>query len=68
MNLHDGRPEMGSHAWLLRAKLCKVVYIMKTLKETKSPNMKRTFIFQIFSHVRGMVLYYGLGIMKVTTF
>jgi hypothetical protein len=30
----------GAHVWLLRTKLCKVVYVVKTLKEIMSPYKK----------------------------
>jgi hypothetical protein len=39
----------GAHARSLRAKLCKVIYIVKTLKETMSPYMIRNII-RIFTH------------------
>jgi hypothetical protein len=35
----------GAHALLLRSKLCKVVYVMKTLKETISPYVIRNIYF-----------------------
>jgi hypothetical protein len=39
-----------AHARFFKAKLCKAVYMVKTLKETMSPYMI-TNIFQILSHV-----------------
>jgi hypothetical protein len=55
-----------AHAPSLSADLCKVVYMMETLKEKISHYV--IFIIQISSHVWGMKLCYGVKIMKVPTF
>jgi hypothetical protein len=60
----------GAHVRSLRAKLCKVVYMIKTLKETMSPYMMRNIYYLNFHFCLryGIILYYGVGILKVITF
>jgi hypothetical protein len=50
-----------AHARFLKAKLCKVVYMVKTLKETMSPYMIRNIYFSNFeSCLRyGIILWSG---------
>jgi hypothetical protein len=40
--------KLGVHDQLLRAKLCKVVYIIKNLKETMGPYMVRNVYYSNF--------------------
>jgi len=48
-----------SHIHLLAGKLCKVAFIIKSLKEVLSPNLIRTFTLQNFTHFSGLVCYFG---------
>jgi hypothetical protein len=55
----------GTLVRFVRAKLCKIVYMIKTLNETLSPYMIRNIYFQILSPVSDMVLHYEEGITNV---
>jgi hypothetical protein len=48
MYITENNKKWGAHAVSLRAKLYKVVYMMKTLKETMSPCMINFFVFSNF--------------------
>jgi hypothetical protein len=57
-----GNMKWCAHARFLKAKLCKVVHMVKTLKETMSPiHDKNNLFFKFFV----IVVYYGVGIRKV---
>jgi hypothetical protein len=56
----------GARARSLRTEPCRVVYMMKILKETVSPCVIRNIYYLNFHSC--MALYYGVGIVKVIQF